>query len=38
MPLYELTSQSFRAIPEASFTDLKIKGRGDLQRLDSMFS
>ncbi len=33
MPLFELTAQSFRPIPEVSFTDLKIRERGDLQRL-----
>lgn len=33
MPLYELTPDSFRSIPEASFGDLKVKERGDLQRL-----
>jgi RecB family endonuclease NucS len=33
MPLYEITTDAFRAIPEASFADLKVKERGDLQRL-----
>lgn len=33
MPLYEITSSSFRPINEASFQDLKVKERGDLQRL-----
>jgi len=33
MPLYEMTSDSFRQIGEASFADLKIKEREDLQRM-----
>lgn len=33
MPLYEMTSQSLRALNEVSFAELKIKERGDLQRL-----
>lgn len=33
MPLYEMTSQAFRPIEEASFADLKVRERGDLQRL-----
>jgi hypothetical protein len=33
MPLYEVTSKSFRPIAEASFVDLKLSERGDLQRL-----
>jgi hypothetical protein len=33
MPLYEMTADSFRPISEASFTDLKIRERGDLQRI-----
>ena len=33
MPLYEMSADSFRPIAEASFTELKIKERGDLQRL-----
>ncbi len=33
MPLYQLTGQSFRAIPEASFAEMRIGERSDLQRL-----
>ncbi|MCY2962316.1 MAG: DUF4268 domain-containing protein [Planctomycetota bacterium] len=33
MPLYEMTADTFRAIGEASFSDLKIRERDDLQRL-----
>lgn len=33
MPLYEMTADSFRAISQASFADLKVNERGDLQRL-----
>lgn len=33
MPLYELTPTAFRALPQSSFTDLKIRERDDLQRL-----
>jgi hypothetical protein len=33
MPLYEMTSNAFRAIPEASFAELRVRERGDLQRL-----
>jgi len=33
MPLYEMTSSSFRPISEASFSELKVRERGDLQRL-----
>jgi hypothetical protein len=33
MPLYEMTSRAFRPIEEASFADLKVRERGDLQRL-----
>jgi hypothetical protein len=33
MPLYEITQDSFRTIAEASFLDLKLQERGDLQRL-----
>jgi hypothetical protein len=33
MPLYEMTSDAFRPIDEASFADLKVRERGDLQRL-----
>lgn len=33
MPLYEITDSSFRPITEASFQDLMVKERGDLQRL-----
>lgn len=33
MPLYELTSDSVRPISEASFTEMQIRERSDLQRL-----
>ena len=33
MPLFELTADSFRPIPTTSFADLKLRERGDLQRL-----
>lgn len=33
MPLYELTSDSFRVISESSFSEMKVKEREDLQRL-----
>jgi len=33
MPLYEMTQDSFRALKQTSFTDLKIRERDDLQRL-----
>ncbi len=33
MPLYEMTSDAFRALGRASFADLKVRERGDLQRL-----
>lgn len=33
MPLYEMTPEAFRPINEASFSDLKVRERGDLQRL-----
>jgi len=33
MPLYEMTSDAFRALSQASFTDLKVRERDDLQRL-----
>lgn len=33
MPLYEMTSDAFRPISQTSFADLKIRERGDLQRL-----
>ncbi|MEO8195741.1 MAG: DUF4268 domain-containing protein [Thermoanaerobaculia bacterium] len=33
MPLYEMTSTEFRPLTRASFTDLKIRERDDLQRL-----
>ncbi len=33
MPLYEMTPESFRPIDKASFADLKIRERGDIQRL-----
>jgi len=33
MPLYEMTPQSLRELSEVSFSELKVKERGDLQRL-----
>ncbi len=33
MPLYEMTSDTFRPLSEASFADLKVRERDDLQRL-----
>lgn len=33
MPLYEMTSDAFRPLTEASFADLKVRERYDLQRL-----
>lgn len=33
MPLYEITSDAFRPLDEASFADLKLRERDDLQRL-----
>ena len=33
MPLYEMTSEAFRSVPETSFNELKIRERNDLQRL-----
>ncbi|PKL37890.1 MAG: hypothetical protein CVV41_22755, partial [Candidatus Riflebacteria bacterium HGW-Riflebacteria-1] len=33
MALYEMTSNEFRPIVQTSFTELKIRERGDLQRL-----
>ena len=33
MPLYEMTSDAFRPISQASFADLKVRERDDLQRL-----
>ena len=33
MPLYEMTSDAFRPLTRASFTDLKVRERADLQRL-----
>lgn len=33
MPLFEIAQNEFRQIAEASFADLKVKERGDLQRL-----
>ncbi|MHB8790205.1 MAG: DUF4268 domain-containing protein [Desulfobulbaceae bacterium] len=33
MPLYEMTSDTFRPLDEASFADLKVRERDDLQRL-----
>lgn len=32
MPLYEMTPDAFRPISEASFADLKVRERDDLQR------
>lgn len=33
MPLYEMTADTFRPLSEASFADLKVRERDDLQRL-----
>lgn len=33
MPLYEMTADAFRPISQASFADLKVRERDDLQRL-----
>ncbi len=33
MPLYEMTTEAFRPISQASFADLKVRERDDLQRL-----
>lgn len=33
MPLYEMTDSAFRPLDEASFADLKVRERDDLQRL-----
>jgi hypothetical protein len=33
MPLYEMTSDTFRPLDEASFASLKVRERDDLQRL-----
>jgi len=33
MPLYQITDHAFRAIPEASFAEMRIGERTDLQRL-----
>jgi hypothetical protein len=33
MPLYEMTPKAFRPLSQASFADLKVRERGDLQRL-----
>ena len=33
MPLYEMTPDAFRPISQASFADLKVRERDDLQRL-----
>lgn len=33
MPLYQMTDQAFRPIPEASFAEMRIGERSDLQRL-----
>ena len=32
MPLYEMTPDSFRPLSQASFADLKVRERDDLQR------
>ncbi len=33
MPLYEMLPDSFRALPETSFADMRVRERDDLQRL-----
>ena len=33
MPLYEMTSDAFRPLNQASFADLRVRERDDLQRL-----
>ncbi len=33
MPLYEMTADAFRPLTQASFADLKVRERDDLQRL-----
>jgi len=33
MPLYQITDQAFRPIEEASFVEMQIRERGDLQRM-----
>lgn len=33
MPLYEITTDAFRSITEASLAEMKLRERGDLQRL-----
>jgi hypothetical protein len=33
MPLYEMTSDAFRPISQASYADLKVRERDGLQRL-----
>ena len=33
MPLYEMTTDSFRPLDQPSFADLKVRERGDIQRL-----
>lgn len=33
MPLYEMTADAFRPLGRASFADLKVREREDLQRL-----
>jgi len=33
MPLYEMTPDAFRPIVQASFADIRVRERGDLQRL-----
>ena len=33
MPLYEMTSDAFRPLSQASFADMKVRERNDLQRL-----
>lgn len=36
MPLYELIADAFRPIAEASFTEMQVRERNDLQRLDRL--
>ena len=33
MPLYEITTDAFRSITESSLAEMKLRERGDLQRL-----
>lgn len=37
MPLYEMTADAFRPLAEASFADLKMRERDDLQLLRTQF-